>query len=900
MKCKLLQTSNIFLIAALTLLSLVSPTGTGASGPQTVPATTSPAQAVDLVPKYSITWTATATGGSDTTDSDGSRNVYNRKITTSGFAIYREVPGPGGDWDNFPLDVTITDEYDSYSTTPCTPSPGYSWSRGTGFVSDPNRYSGGPGHYVLVIDPLQRPDGSWYMLDPLSYFWLNEPVTYQDDSEGVDCSGNPFVNHYKWVTEDYMDVKSPGELEGDADGKVFTKTTQFQNTNTDPPLTVQWDVTVRLLEGRDLTVKRLEITQGLQDGGNTLPLVQGRRTVVRAYLGIGKDQIPVPFVTGKLSGYVGSTLLGSVPAFNPGGRITAPVDPNWKQIDHTLNFELPYDWTLQPTLRLEVEVNPDHSVAELNYNNNKLSTLMTFLPCGVVNVTYLPIHYTPPGGYSPADPSANINVGAEFMRKIYPIPDKGLIYYPRNELIEIFNINDPGIAISLVYGLQNMLLSSSAPHAEFIYGWLPSLAFDGNGAGILNGTAAFGNDTESPDRWRRTFAHELGHNYGFRHPETTTAGAHWFDVYDRVIKPVPASVGGEYLLDFMVPERLESEAWISPINYEYLVDKICSGAAAAVAETTVQSAVTEDTLLVSGIINNAIPASSSLDPLYHFTTVTTDTLPDGSQYCINLKNAANTLLSQYCFNQDFSGDSGTPMDAVPFGMVVPYPTGLNRVELVKTGYILATQIASINPPSISVTFPNAAGLTLSEPQDITWTGTDADGGTLTYNILYSRDNGATWVGIGSGITGSSYNLDFSGLPGTTGASGKIKVMVSDGFNSAEDISDNPFSIGNKAPEAAIISPPSGAEFTTGPQVVLEGAGMDLEDGSLGDSALSWVSSLDGALGASQLLEVTLSPGVHTITLTATDSGGLSGVASIQITVVQPAPLNYLFLPIIMR
>jgi hypothetical protein len=132
-------------------------------------------------------------------------------------------------------------------------------------------------------------------------------------------------------------------------------------------------------------------------------------------------------------------------------------------------------------------------------------------------------------------------------------------------------------------------------------------------------------------------------------------------------------------------------------------------------------------------------------------------------------------------------------------------------------------------------------------------------------------------------------LDFSGLPGTTGASGKIKVMVSDGFYSSEDISDNPFTIGNKPPEAAIVSPPSGAEFTTGPKIVLLGAGMDLEDESMGDSALSWVSSIDSALGSGKLLEVNLSPGVHTITLKATDSGTLWSTASIQITVAEPPP-----------
>ena len=125
-------------------------------------------------------------------------------------------------------------------------------------------------------------------------------------------------------------------------------------------------------------------------------------------------------------------------------------------------------------------------------------------------------------------------------------------------------------------------------------------------------------------------------------------------------------------------------------------------------------------------------------------------------------------------------------------------------------------------------------------------------------------------------------------------------MVSDGFNTAEDISNNTFTVDNKPPEAAIISPPNGAVFTTGPKVVLEGAGMDLENASLGDGGLSWESNIDGALGTGQLLEVNLSPGVHTITLTAIDSGGLSAVASIQITVMQPTSINRLFLPTINR
>jgi len=231
---------------------------------------------------------------------------------------------------------------------------------------------------------------------------------------------------------------------------------------------------------------------------------------------------------------------------------------------------------------------------------------------------------------------------------------------------------------------------------------------------------------------------------------------------------------------------------------------------------------------------------------------------------------------------------------MPFGMVITYPVGLNRVELTRgTTTLLSSRVASANAPTVTVTFPNAAGLTLSGNQNIQWTGGDADGDPLTYNILYSRDNGATWIGVASGITTTSSVLDFAGVPGSS--SGRIKVQVSDGFNSAEDVSDNPFNVANKPPTAAIISPPANSNFNAGETVVLQGSGLDLEDGSLGDSALSWRSTKDGTLGTGRLLEKTLSAGRHTITVTVTDSGGLSHSTSVQVSVAGKT-----FLPIILR
>ena len=313
------------------------------------------------------------------------------------------------------------------------------------------------------------------------------------------------------------------------------------------PYQVQWnaDFTVRLLKARDLTVDRLEVTQGLQDGANSIPLVQGRRTVVRAFLGIGSNPGPVLGVTGSLEGYVGATKLGSRSPFNPNGKIDAPSDPDWKNINDTLNFELPPAWTSQPALRLVVKVNPGHSVVEEDYDNNERTVNVSPLACNGISVGYLPVHYAPPAGTA-ADPSANIQAGQQFMQKIYPVSDTGLTYAPRGAMTLMQDINSTGADMELLESLEALLAISSSPHPDRIFGWLPSLAYDDNGLGYRPGIAAFGNDTEAPDRWRRTFAHEVGHNYGLRHPnpDLTTAGDHWFDVYDRVIKPVPASVGG--------------------------------------------------------------------------------------------------------------------------------------------------------------------------------------------------------------------------------------------------------------------------------------------------------------------------------------------------------------------
>ncbi|MDE2752055.1 MAG: hypothetical protein OXI83_05710 [Gemmatimonadota bacterium] len=92
-------------------------------------------------------------------------------------------------------------------------------------------------------------------------------------------------------------------------------------------------------------------------------------------------------------------------------------------------------------------------------------------------------------------------------------------------------------------------------------------------------------------------------------------------------------------------------------------------------------------------------------------------------------------------------------------------------------------------------------------------------------------------------------------------------------------------VGPAAPTAVITSPASGFTVNEGTPVRLVGSATDPQDGTLGDAALAWSSSIDGALGTGSPLEVASpSVGVHTITLTATDSDGNTGAGSVSVLV----------------
>jgi hypothetical protein len=111
------------------------------------------------------------------------------------------------------------------------------------------------------------------------------------------------------------------------------------------------------------------------------------------------------------------------------------------------------------------------------------------------------------------------------------------------------------------------------------------------------------------------------------------------------------------------------------------------------------------------------------------------------------------------------------------------------------------------------------------------------------------------------------------------------VVASDGINTGFDETPATITIPNHAPIPIISEPVPGSFHHPGDLIVFAGIATDMEDGTLPGSALVWSDNVQGGLGTGPTLPInTLTPGKHIITLTATDSYGISSSTTVDIFV----------------
>jgi uncharacterized protein YjiK len=182
------------------------------------------------------------------------------------------------------------------------------------------------------------------------------------------------------------------------------------------------------------------------------------------------------------------------------------------------------------------------------------------------------------------------------------------------------------------------------------------------------------------------------------------------------------------------------------------------------------------------------------------------------------------------------------------------------------------------PPAASISAPaNGSSFTVGNNITFTGTGTDPEDGDVTASLAWDSNlDGA--IGTGGSFSITTLSEGTHTITATATDSGSLTGLDT----TMVTIS----AAGNTPPTALISAPADGASFTVGDNITFTGTGTDPEDGDV-TAGLTWDSNLDGAIGTGGSFSTTLSEGTHTITVTATDSGSMTGLDTITISVLPP-------------
>ncbi|MGD8617536.1 MAG: hypothetical protein PVI91_18060, partial [Gammaproteobacteria bacterium] len=359
------------------------------------------------------------------------------------------------------------------------------------------------------------------------------------------------------------------------------------------------------------------------------------------------------------------------------------------------------------------------------------------------------------------------------------------------------------------------------------------------------------------------------------------------DIPDTFVNPIPED-------RLVLSSGAGNERWISPYLWNRLL-RVPFGPEWSSCDTSQPppgggSWGPAEGNVISGDLDEE--GNAVLDPIFSFETEGfLPSLDPTAPYCLEFEDAGGANLLSHCFDLPLGRDVNGANQPGSFTFLLPHPPATSRVILRHDGNVLTQRFASTNAPVIDVTSPVAGSAPITGPVTVTFLAEDPDGDELSFALLYSPDAGDSLYPIAVDTVVTSGTVDTTNLPGGTNA--LIRVLASDGFRTTA--ADSPyFAVARKHPVAIIESPGDGVRISASGHVLLSGFGDDLEDGLLNGSSLEWSSDQDGHLGSGAELLLwgsDLTLGTHEITLTAIDSDGLTGKASVMIAVALPIEID---------
>jgi len=661
----------------------------------------------------------------------------------------------------------------------------------------------------------------------------------------------------------------------------------------------------------DLTVAGIEVTQAIQDMNNGVELAAGKIAVARVYVDPGLSVSGAAGVEVELHGWyhVGTTYkpFSSSPLKKGPMLVTNKTVENDKRLatGESFNFFLPKPWVTSGDIRLEARVNPQHTVPESNYSNNNLIVervdVRNTIPLSVGLVPIETKGLVPTLNGNPA--LAKI---FSWIRSAYPVGEIKLWYMVGTLKVD-HDLKDP-TGGGCGQGTSDLLIDlgnvydrwENRPPNATVYGFLKigvPTNWSGCGDPVTRTAVSFLNPTFGP-----VIAEEIGHAFKRLHSPSdrdSSLAVTNSDCrspigedpsYPYYTSPTGTAYArcsiGEVGINVLTGKVFNPATtydfmgycwpkWVSPYTWEGIADDMPIGKSSAVKQSARQ------VLVAGSVVGNEL----SFRPWFWVRDRDAEPTEDdpAGPYTIELRDAAGVVLESRAFSVDTSYDDNERATGL-FREWVPYPDSVAAIGVVFDGAEIGERTVSGRPPTVTIISPNGGEhWDLSGTARVSWEAGDADEDALAADVLVSTDLGASWIALAVNQTDQYFDVDLSSVPG--GAELLVKVEVSDGVNTTSDVSDATFAAEYKAPIPVLMSPDPGTLVHRGDSVVLSGAALDIQDGSIDSERITWYSSIDGLIGASSDTVMSQpSCGAHEIVLEAANNEGIVAMEAADITV----------------
>ncbi|MBI1842029.1 MAG: DUF2012 domain-containing protein [Verrucomicrobia bacterium] len=671
-------------------------------------------------------------------------------------------------------------------------------------------------------------------------------------------------------------------------------------------------------------VVALEVVQVVQDWRNTMPLIEGKQTLVRAFFKpAGTARAPVTLRDVRLkitpAGQQSTTV-------NAGRSVVARIDIGEDKVRNHPQSSASFDITRfakgDVTLTLEwpsgVLTTSPAAIAAGAVNNNSASVKFVAAPAFGIKWLLLDWKFE-----NKKDAAAAAAIPKHRERVLAGFPVTVLRAGPKDQAVVKWeptydpSKDDPDVVVANTLGLHDLIADKytrdEPKDSKVIYYTLVKGIPLRDNAAIPGNYILIRSDI-SAALYRNRPMHELGHSLGRHHAVHSAYGVSFDDTGPTKIGPCDEKanqLAPDFPMDFLLQQQLQptlgpmrlgdyrfaygwdhsDASYISPFSTADLMSYCTFGTQwtwpGLYTYTNLHNAIInrfgagrapapQDPAGPCVIISGYITASgeATLDPVSESLGPRDPELPPPGEYLLRVLAPDGSERFAGPFGPEFvveaeDGAILAPKSRYRFCLTGLGPIG--AIEIRRAGALLLRREATAHAPQVQILAP-APGATVDAPEvGLRWTASDADGDALLFTVDVSVDGGVSWSTFAQNLSGTEATLPAANLPGA--ADIRLRVSASDGIHRSAD--ESSVRLPDHPPTLLILSPESDAVVTGDAPLTLRADAIDAEDGELG-GGVRWASDLDGPLGEGPELTVdasALTDGTHQISAQVVDSAG---------------------------